>query len=76
MVSSSFRKGLAVGVAKKAAVVSAVSLLAASAYAEAPNVTEAVSDISALQAPVALIGGAYIGLKVFQRGWRIIKGFI
>lgn len=46
------------------------------AHAEGPVVTDAVSDINALQTPIALIGGAYIGLKVVQRGWRIVKGFI
>lgn len=46
------------------------------AHADVPNVTEVVSDIDALEAPIALVGGAYIGLKVFKRGWQIIRGFI
>ena len=62
---------------KKVAPVGVVPMaLISNAYAAAPNVTEVVSDISALQAPIALVGGAYIGLKVFKRGWQIIKGFI
>lgn len=50
--------------------------LMTNAYADAPAVTEVVSDIDALEGPIALVGGAYIGLKVFKRGWQIIKGFI
>lgn len=64
-------------VVKKAAVVSVLPLaLITNAYADAPSVTEVVSDIDALEGPLALVGGAYIGLKVFKRGWQIIKGFI
>ena len=64
-------------VAKTALPVVAVSVFAVTgAHAEAPNVTEVVSDIDALEAPIALVGGAYIGLKVFKRGWQIIRGFI
>lgn len=64
-------------VAKTALPVIAVSALAVTgAHADVPNVTEVVSDIDALEAPIALVGGAYIGLKVFKRGWQIIRGFI
>lgn len=71
------RKPAFATVAKRAAPVLVVPMLAInSAWADAPNVTEAVSDINGLQAPIALVGGAYIGLKVFQRGWKIIRGFI
>lgn len=76
MALSDLRKQQIIRVGKRVAPIVVYPLLAVTAHADAPNVTEAVSDISALQAPVALIGGAYIGLKVFQRGWRIIKGFI
>ena len=66
-----------VPVVKKVSPVLVLPLLAfTNAYADAPNVTEAVSDIGSLQAPIALVGGAYIGLKVFKRGWQIIRGFI
>lgn len=66
-----------VPVAKKASLVAVLPMaLIANAYADAPDVSSAVSDISGLEAPVALIGGAYIGLKVFKRGWTIIRGFI
>lgn len=62
---------------KKVSIVLAFPVVAmSSAIAAAPDVSSVVSDISALEGPVALVGGAYIGLKVFQRGWRIIKGFI
>ena len=64
-------------VAKTALPVVAVSVFAVTgAHADVPNVTEVVSDIDALEAPIALVGGAYIGLKVFKRGWQIIRGFI
>ena len=64
-------------IGKKVAPIVVFPMLAVSnAYADAPNVTEVVSDIGSLQAPIALVGGAYIGLKVFKRGWQIIKGFI
>ena len=70
-------KQQAVHVAKTALPVVVVSALAVTgAHAEAPNVTEVVSDLDALEAPIALVGGAYIGLKVFKRGWQIIRGFI
>lgn len=70
-------KQQAVHVAKTALPVVAVSVVAVTgAHADAPNVTEVVSDIDALQAPIALVGGAYIALKVFKRGWQIIRGFI
>ena len=70
-------KQQAVHVAKTALPVVAVSMVAVTgAHADAPNVTEVVSDIDALEAPIALVGGAYIGLKVFKRGWQIIRGFI
>lgn len=70
-------KQQAVHVAKTALPVVAVSLVAVTgAHADAPNVTEVVSDLDALEAPIALVGGAYIGLKVFKRGWQIIRGFI
>ena len=67
-------------VAKTALSVVVVSVIAVTAvtgaHADAPNVTEVVSDLDALEAPIALVGGAYIGLKVFKRGWQIIRGFI
>ena len=64
-------------VAKTSLPVVVVSALAVTgAHAEVPNVTEVVSDLDALEAPIALVGGAYIGLKVFKRGWQIIRGFI
>lgn len=70
-------KQQAVHVAKTALSVVAVSVVAVTgAHADVPNVTEVVSDIDALEAPIALVGGAYIGLKVFKRGWQIIRGFI
>ena len=70
-------KQQAVHLAKTALPVVAVSLVAVTgAHADVPNVTEVVSDIDALEAPIALVGGAYIGLKVFKRGWQIIRGFI
>lgn len=70
-------KQQALHVAKTALPVVAVSVLAVTgAHADAPNVTEVVSDLDALEAPIALVGGAYIGLKVFKRGWQIIRGFI
>lgn len=66
-----------VHVAKNALPVFAVSVLAVTgAHADAPTVTSVVTDIEALEAPIALVGGAYIGLKVFKRGWQIIRGFI
>ena len=70
-------KQQAVHVAKTALPVVVVSVFAVTgAHADAPNVTEVVSDLDALEAPIALVGGAYIGLKVFKRGWQIIRGFI
>lgn len=69
-------KKLAPFIKKVAPVVVVPMALISNAYADAPNVTEVVSDISALQAPIALVGGAYISLKVFKRGWQIIRGFI
>lgn len=70
-------KQQAAHVAKTALPVVVVSVFAVTgAHAEAPSVTSVVSDIEALQAPIALVGGAYIGLKVFKRGWQIIRGFI
>ena len=70
-------KQQAVHVAKTALPVVAVSVVAVTgAHADVPNVTEVVSDIDALEKPIALVGGAYIGLKVFKRGWQIIRGFI
>ena len=70
-------KQQAVHVVKTALPVVAVSVVAVTgAHADAPNVTEVVSDLDALEAPIALVGGAYIGLKVFKRGWQIIRGFI
>ena len=77
MALSDLRKQQFVRVGKRVAPIVVFPMLAVtSAYAAAPNVTEAVSDIGALQAPIALVGGAYIGLKVFKRGWQIIRGFI
>lgn len=77
MALSDLRKQQLVRVGKRVAPIVVFPMLAVtSAHADAPNVTEAVSDIGALQAPIALVGGAYIGLKVFKRGWQIIKGFI
>lgn len=62
---------------KQAAAIVAIPVICiASASAAAPDVTGVVSDIGALMDPVALVGGAYIGLKIFQRGWTIIRGFI
>ena len=73
MQKSSILKSLG----KKSALAAAVVMSATvSAFAAAPNVTTVVSDIGDLADPIALVGGAYISLKVFQRGWRIIKGFI
>ena len=64
-------------VAKTALPVVAVSSLAfTGAHADVPNVTDVVTDIDALEKPIALVGGAYISLKVFKRGWQIIRGFI
>ena len=64
-------------VAKNALPVVVVSVFAVTgAHADVPNVTEVVTDIDALEKPIALVGGAYIGLKVFKRGWQIIRGFI
>lgn len=64
-------------VAKTALPVFAVSVLAVTgAHADVPNVSDVVSDLEALEKPIALVGGAYIGLKVFKRGWQIIRGFI
>ena len=64
-------------VAKTALPVVAVSVLAVTgAHADVPNVSDVVSDLEALEKPIALVGGAYIGLKVFKRGWQIIRGFI
>lgn len=72
-----FRKRKAAYVGKNVLIGLAVPILmVGGAHAAAPDVKDAVADIGALQAPIALVGGAYIGLKVFQRGWRIIKGFI
>lgn len=66
-----------VHIAKAALPVVAVSVVAVTgAHADVPNVTDVVSDLEALEAPIALVGGAYIGLKVFKRGWQIIRGFI
>ena len=77
MALSDLRKQQLVRVGKRVAPIAVLPMLAVSnAYADAPNVTGVVSDIGALQAPIALVGGAYIGLKVFKRGWQIIKGFI
>lgn len=77
MALSDLRKQQFVRVGKRVAPIVVFPMLAVtSAYADVPNVTEAVSDIGALQAPIALVGGAYIGLKVFKRGWQIIRGFI
>lgn len=77
MVVWSVRKKQIAHVAKRLAPVAAVGLMASvGAHAGAPDVTDVVSDIDALEAPVALVGGAYIGLKVFKRGWQIIRGFI
>ena len=77
MVKMSVRKKQIVHVAKRVFPVVVVSALAVTgAHADVPNVTEVVSDIEALEKPIALVGGAYIGLKVFQRGWKIIRGFI
>lgn len=74
---STARKQRLIRIGKKVAPIVVFPMLAVSnAYADAPNVTEVVSDIGSLQAPIALVGGAYIGLKVFKRGWQIIKGFI
>ena len=74
---STARKQRLIRIGKKVAPIVVLPMLAVSnAYADAPNVTEVVSDIGSLQAPIALVGGAYIGLKVFKRGWQIIKGFI
>ena len=70
-------KQQAVHVAKTALPVVVVSVFAVTgAHAGAPDVTDVVSDLDALEAPIALVGGAYIGLKVFKRGWQIIRGFI
>ena len=64
-------------VAKTALPVVAVFVLAVTgAHADVPNVADVVSDLEALEKPIALVGGAYIGLKVFKRGWQIIRGFI
>ena len=77
MPNFSLLKQQAVHVAKTALPVVAVSVVAVTgAHADVPNVTEVVSDIEALEKPIALVGGAYIGLKVFKRGWQIIRGFI
>ena len=77
MPNFSLLKQQAVHVAKVALPVVAVSVVAVTgAHADVPNVTEVVSDIDALEKPIALVGGAYIGLKVFKRGWQIIRGFI
>ena len=77
MVKMSVRKKQIVHVAKRVFPVDVVSALTVTgAHADVPNVTEVVSDIEALEKPIALVGGAYIGLKVFQRGWKIIRGFI
>lgn len=71
------RKQQLIHIGKKVAPIVVFPMLAVSnAYAAAPDVTGVVSDIGSLQAPIALVGGAYIGLKVFKRGWQIIKGFI
>ena len=74
---STVRKQQLIHIGKKVAPIVVFPMLAVSnAYAAAPNVTGVVSDIDSLQATIELIGGAYIGLKVFKRGWQIIKGFI
>ncbi len=77
MVKMSVRKKQIVHVAKRVVPVVAVSALAVTgAHAEAPNVTEVVSSLDGLKVPIASVGGAYVALKVFQRGWKIIRGFI
>lgn len=77
MVVWSVRKKQIAHVAKRVAPVVAFSVFAVTgAHADVPNVTEVVNDLEALEAPIALVGGAYIGLKVFKRGWQIIRGFI
>lgn len=69
----------------KCVAVPAVGLMALSTGAFAADVdvvdttidaSEVVTSIKNLYKPIGLVGGAYVGLQVFKRGWKIIKGFI
>lgn len=71
-----FKKRAALLAKQSAAVVALPLVFIVGASAAGPNVAGVVTDIGDLMDPIALVGGAYIGLKVFQRGWTIIRGFI
>lgn len=57
----------------KAAVLTGATVASVSAFADAPNVTEVVSDIDASKAPIAAVAGASLGAYVGIRVWKMVR---
>ena len=47
--------------------------LSSAAMADAPNVTETVSDIEAAAAPIAAVAGASLSVYVGLRVWKMLR---
>lgn len=66
------------GMAKPAIV--AITSMAMSAFAfadvQTPDASVVVSSLEALATPIAAVGGAYLGVRVGIRGWKILRGMI
>lgn len=59
----------------------AVTGMAMSAFAfakdvQTPDASVVVSSLEALATPIAAVGGAYLGVRVGIRGWKILRGLI
>lgn len=58
----------------------AVTGMAMSAFAfadvQTPDASVVVSSLEALATPIAAVGGAYLGVRVGIRGWKILRGMI
>ena len=58
----------------------AITCMAMSAFAfadvQTPDASVVVSSLEALATPIAAVGGAYLGVRVGIRGWKILRGMI
>ena len=60
--------------------IAAITGMAMSAFAfadvQTPDASVVVSSLEALATPIAAVGGAYLGVRVGIRGWKILRGLI
>ncbi|OOS21599.1 hypothetical protein B0682_02660 [Moraxella lincolnii] len=66
------------GMAKPAVVAITGMAMSAVAFADdkIPDASVVVSSLEALATPIAAVGGAYLGVRVGIRGWKILRSLI